>query len=98
MKLGWRRAQVMKRTSEERLLDTYHAERHPVGARVLRSTMAQVALHRPDERTNAAREIIGELLKMDEVRKRMAGEMSGLSIHYDLGPGHPRLGRRMPEL
>src|SRR5438105_4015573 len=96
--LGWKLAQVVKRTSPESLLDTYHAERHPVGARVLRSTMAQVALHRPDERTNAAREIIGELLKMDEVRKRIAAEMSGLGIRYDLGEGHPLLGRRMPDL
>ena len=96
--LGWKLAQVVKRTSPESLLDTYHAERHPVGARVLRSTMAQVALHRPDERTNAVRDILGELLKMDEVRKRIAAEMSGLGIHYDLGPGHPLLGRRMPDL
>jgi FAD binding domain-containing protein/aromatic ring hydroxylase-like protein len=96
--LGWKLAQVVKRTSPESLLDTYHAERHPVGARVLRSTMAQVALHRPDERTNAVRDIIAELLKMDEVRKRIAAEMSGLGIHYDLGEGHPLLGRRMPDL
>ena len=96
--LGWKLAQVVKRTSPESLLDTYHAERHPVGARVLRSTMAQVALHRPDERTNAVREIIGEFLKMDEPRERIAAEMSGLGIHYDLGPGHPLLGRRMPDL
>src|SRR5439155_14989022 len=96
--LGWKLAQVVKRTSPESLLDTYHAERHPVGARVLRSTMAQVALHRPDERTNAVRDIIAELLKMDEPRKRIAAEMSGLGIHYDLGPGHPLLGRRMPDL
>jgi 3-(3-hydroxy-phenyl)propionate hydroxylase len=96
--LGWKLAQVVNGTSPESLLDTYHAERHPVGARVLRSTMAQVALHRPDERTNAAREIVGELLKMDDVRKRIAAEMSGLGIHYDLGEGHPLLGRRMPDL
>jgi 3-(3-hydroxy-phenyl)propionate hydroxylase len=60
--------------------------------------MAQVALHRPDERTNAVRDILGELLKMDEVRKRIAAEMSGLGIHYDFGEGHPLLGRRMPDL
>ena len=52
--LGWKLAQVVKRTSPESLLDTYHAERHPVAARVLRNTMAQVALRRPDERTKAA--------------------------------------------
>src|SRR6266571_4494193 len=96
--LGWKLAQVVNRTSPESLLDTYHAERHPVAARVLRTTMAQTALRRPDERTEALREIMGELLKMDEVRKRIAAELSGLGIHYDLGPGHPLLGRRMPDL
>jgi 2-polyprenyl-6-methoxyphenol hydroxylase-like FAD-dependent oxidoreductase len=96
--LGWKLAQVVKGTSPERLLDTYHAERYPVAARVLRTTMAQVALRRPDERTKAVRETIGELLSMDEPRKRFAGMMSGLDIRYDLGVGHPLLGRRMPDL
>src|ERR671939_1608934 len=96
--LGWKLAQVLKRTSPETLLDTYHAERHPVAARVLRTTMAQVALLRTDDRTNALREIISELLSMDEPRKWVAGMMSGLDVHYDLGEGHPLLGRRMPDL
>lgn len=96
--LGWKLAQVVRGTSPESLLDTYHAERHPVGARVLRTTMAQVALHREDERTQAAREIVGELLAMDEPRRRIAGLMSGLDIRYDFGEGHPLLGRRMPDL
>ena len=96
--LGWKLAQVVKQTSPESLLDTYHAERHPVAARVLRNTMASVALRRPDERTNALRDTISELLGMDEPRKRFAGMMSGLDIHYDLGAGHPLLGRRMPDL
>jgi 3-(3-hydroxy-phenyl)propionate hydroxylase len=96
--LGWKLAQVIRRTSPDRLLDTYHAERHPVGARVLKLTMAQVAMHRPDERTIAARDIVGELLKMEEPRRTLAAELSGLGIHYDLGPGHPLLGRRMPDL
>jgi 3-(3-hydroxy-phenyl)propionate hydroxylase len=96
--LGWKLAQVIKGTSPESLLDTYHTERHPVGARVLRNTMAQVALHREDDRTLAARDIVGELLAMDEPRKRIAGMMSGLDIQYDMGPGHPLLGRRMPDL
>ncbi|HEY7707527.1 MAG TPA: FAD-dependent monooxygenase [Gaiellaceae bacterium] len=96
--LGWKLAQVVKRTSPESLLDTYHAERHPVGARVLRTTMAQVALRRPDERTNALRDILAELLALDEPRRRLAAMMSGLDIHYDLGDGHPLLGRRMPDL
>jgi len=96
--LGWKLAQVVKRTSPESLLDTYHAERHPVAARVLRNTMAQVALRRPDDRTKALGDIMSELLAMDEPRRRLAAMMSGLDIHYDLGEGHPLLGRRMPDL
>ena len=96
--LCWKLAQVVKGTSPESLLDTYHAERHSVAARVLHNTMAQVALSRTDERTDALRDIVTELLAMDEPRKRIAGMMSGLDIHYDLGEGHPLLGRRMPDL
>ena len=96
--LGWKLAQVVKGTSPESLLDTYHAERHPVAARVLRNTMAQVALMRPDDRIEAVRDVVSELLSMDEPRKRFAARMSGLDIHYDLGEGHPLLGRRMPDL
>ena len=96
--LGWKLAQVVNETSPESLLDTYHAERHPVGARVLQTTMAQTALLRPGERVDALRDTMSELLTMDEPRKRVAGKMSGLDIHYDLGEGHPLLGRRMPDL
>jgi hypothetical protein len=97
--LGWKLAQVVNRTSPESLLDTYHAERHPVAARVLSNTMAQTALNRPaDARLEALRDTISELLSMDEPRKRFAAMMSGLDIHYDLGEGHPLLGRRMPDL
>lgn len=96
--LGWKLAQVVNGTSPERLLDTYHAERHPVAARVLRNSMAQVALLRTDDRTNALRDTVSQLLGMDEPRRRIAAEMSGLDVHYDLGAGHPLLGRRMPDL
>jgi 3-(3-hydroxy-phenyl)propionate hydroxylase len=96
--LGWKLAQVVKGTSPEGLLDTYHVERHPVAARVLRTTMAQVALQRTDDRTEALREIVWELLGMEEPHKRIAAEMSGLGTHYDLGEGHPLVGRRMPDL
>jgi len=96
--LGWKLAQVVKRTAPENLLDTYHAERHPVAARVLRNTMAQVALRRPDDRTKALGDIVSELLSLDEPRRRLAAIMSGLAIRYDLGEGHPLLGRRMPNL
>jgi 2-polyprenyl-6-methoxyphenol hydroxylase-like FAD-dependent oxidoreductase len=96
--LGWKLAQVVNGTSPDGLLDTYHAERHPVAARVLRNTMAQVALSDTDERTEALRDTMTELLSMDEPRKRIVAMMSGLDIHYDLGEGHPLLGRRMPDL
>lgn len=96
--LGWKLAQVVKRTSPESLLDTYHAERHPVAARVLRNTKALVALRRTDDCTKALAETVSELLGMDEPRRRLAAEMSGLGIRYDLGEGHPLLGRRMPDL
>jgi 2-polyprenyl-6-methoxyphenol hydroxylase-like FAD-dependent oxidoreductase len=96
--LGWKLAQVVKLISPESLLDTYHAERHPIGARVLRNTMASIVLRREDERTKALRDTITELLGMDEPRRRFAAAMSGLDIHYDLGEGHELLGRRMPDL
>src|SRR6266850_1468517 len=96
--LGWKLAQVVKRTSPERLLDTYHAERHPVAARGLRNTMAQIALRRTDDRTKALGDTVSELLGMDEPRRRLAAGMSGLGIHYHLGEGHSLLGRRMPDL
>jgi 2-polyprenyl-6-methoxyphenol hydroxylase-like FAD-dependent oxidoreductase len=96
--LGWKLAQVVSGTSQESLLDTYQAERHPIGARVLKITMAATALNRGDERTKALRETMSELLEMDEPRKRYAAMVSGLDVHYDLGAGHPLLGRRMPDL
>ena len=96
--LGWKLAQVVNGTSPESLLETYQTERHPIGARVLKTTMAATALSRGDERTKALHETMSELLTMDEPRKRYAGMMSGLDIRYDLGAGHPLLGRRMPDL
>ncbi|MBX3219052.1 MAG: FAD-dependent monooxygenase [Labilithrix sp.] len=96
--LGWKLAQVVSGTSPESLLDTYQAERHPIGARVLKDTLAQTALNRGDDRTTALRETLSELLQMDEPRKRYAARMSGLDIRYDLGAGHPLLGLRMPDL
>jgi len=96
--LGWKLAQVIKGTSPESLLDTYHTERHPVAARVLRNAMASIVLRREDDRTKALRDTLSELLGMDEPRRRFGAMMSGLDIHYDLGEGHPLLGRRMPDL
>jgi 3-(3-hydroxy-phenyl)propionate hydroxylase len=96
--LGWKLAQVVNGISPESLLDTYYDERHPVTARALQYTMAQTALQRRDERMQALVDFVSELAAMDEPRKRLAGIVSGLDIHYDLGEGHPLLGRRMPDL
>ena len=96
--LGWKLAQVVDGTSPESLLDTYHAERHPVAARALKYTMAQTLLQRQDDRTKALGEVLSELASMEEPRKWLAGIISGLDIHYDVGDGHPLLGRRVPDL
>ena len=96
--LGWKLAQVVDGVSPDGLLDTYHAERHPVAARVLRNTMASVALRRPDDRIKALGDVVSELLSYEEPRRHFAAMMSGLDVHYDLGEGHPVLGRRMPDL
>lgn len=96
--LGWKLAQVVKGTSPETLLDTYQAERHPVGAQVLRNTMAQVALTVGDDRHRALHETVAELLRFDAPRKRVAGMLTGLDIRYDLGDSHPLVGRRVPDL
>ena len=100
--LGWKLAQVVKATSPETLLDTYHAERHPVGARVLRTNMAQVRLARTDDRTRALRETMNEVLGMKEPSRKITAMMGALDIHYvipsEARDPHPLSGRRMPDL
>jgi 3-(3-hydroxy-phenyl)propionate hydroxylase len=96
--LGWKLARVIKGTSPTTLLDTYHTERHPVAARVMRNTMAQRALGATDERTAALRTIIADLLALDEPRTHVAAMVSGLDIHYGTDDGHPMVGRRVPDL
>lgn len=96
--LGWKLGQVVNKASPDSLLDSYHTERHPVARRVLRNALAQMALLRPDERTQALRDTVSDLLAMDAPRTSFAAMMSGLDIHYNLGEGHPLVGRRMPDL
>jgi hypothetical protein len=96
--LGWKLAQVVRGISPDSLLDTYSDERHPAGARALRQTMAMSALQRPDARIEAVRDLMAELMDMDEPRRHVAGIVSGLDVRYDFGEGHPLLGRRMPDL
>jgi len=96
--LGWKLAQVVKGVSPQSLLDTYHAERHPVAADALRTTMALTALTRADARIEALRDVVADLLSADEPRTRLAAKTAALDVRYDLGEGHPLLGRRMPDL
>jgi len=96
--LGWKLARVVAGTAPEALLDSYQAERHPVVARVLRHTLALAAMQRRDERMQALVELTSTLAAMDEPRRLLVGIGSGLDIRYDLGDGHPLLGRRMPDL
>jgi 2-polyprenyl-6-methoxyphenol hydroxylase-like FAD-dependent oxidoreductase len=97
--LGWKLAAVVKGSSPESLLDTFRAERHPVAARVLQNTMAQAALMIHDERHQAVKAQVAELLALDEPRKRVAGMLTALDIHYgDDEDAHPLVGRRMPDL
>jgi FAD binding domain/Aromatic-ring hydroxylase, C-terminal len=96
--LGWKLARVVTGDVPTDLLDTYHAERHPVAARTLKYTMALTALQRGDDRTSALSEIVGDLLDIVAARDRLAGLVSGLDVHYDLGGDHELVGRRLPDL
>lgn len=96
--LGWKLARVVRGVSADGLLDTYQAERHPVAARILQATMAQTALSRSDARLDALRATVTGLLAMDEPRRSTAAMISGLDVRYDLGDGHPLVGRRVPDL
>jgi 2-polyprenyl-6-methoxyphenol hydroxylase-like FAD-dependent oxidoreductase len=96
--LGWKLAQVVKGVSPESLLDTYQEERHPAAAASLAYTMALNALSRVDPRTEALRDTIAEVSAMDEPRRHLGALASGLGVRYDLGEGHPLLGRRVPDL
>ncbi|HSX65900.1 FAD-dependent monooxygenase [Nocardioides sp.] len=96
--LGWKLAQVVRGQSPDTLLDSYQAERHPATERVLDNVMTQAWLQRRDRRTDAMRSVFAELMEAEEARTRMAGLLSGLDAAYDLGEGHPLLGRRMPDL
>jgi 3-(3-hydroxy-phenyl)propionate hydroxylase len=96
--LGWKLAQVVKGISSDSLLDTYHAERHPADARALEYSKAVSALQRHDARIAAVRDLMDELVAMEQPRRHVVGLISGLAVHYDLGEGHPLLGRRMPDL
>ncbi|MFC8598895.1 FAD-dependent monooxygenase [Isoptericola sp. NPDC057191] len=96
--LGWKLGQVVRGRSGDTLLDTYHAERHPAGARALGYTMAQSLFQRSDPRQEALRDLLDTVLAVDGADEPVTGLATGLDVAYDLGAGHPLLGRRMPDL
>jgi bifunctional hydroxylase/dehydrase len=95
--LGWKLAAVAGGTAPPELLDSYHAERHPVGAQLLTNTRAQGLLYLSGSEMQPLRDVLTELTAYPDVSRHLAGRVSGLDIRYDLGQGrHPLLGRRMP--
>ncbi|MFD2010997.1 FAD-dependent monooxygenase [Streptomyces narbonensis] len=97
--LGWKLAAVVNGTASQDLLDTYHSERHAVGKRLLMNTQAQGLLFLSGPEVQPLRDVLGELIKYEEVAKHLAAMVSGLEITYDVGTGsHPLLGKRMPHL
>lgn len=96
--LGWKLAAVVRGHAPEPLLDTYHAERHPVAARVLHNTRAQTALWRVDDHTSALRQTLDDLIGIDEVRLRLAGMITATDLRYPMEGTDDLLGRRIPDL
>ncbi|WP_371663108.1 FAD-dependent monooxygenase [Streptomyces sp. NBC_00280] len=95
--LGWKLAAVVQGWATEELLDTYHDERHPVGARLLMNTRAQGLVFLGGAEADPLRELFSELIGIDEVKRHLAGVVSGLDVRYDFGIGdHPLSGRRIP--
>lgn len=95
--LGWKLASVVRGQAPESLLDSYHAERHPVAERVLHNTRAQAALARPGAQTDALRDVFTSLIVFDDVNRYLAGMITGLDIRYPVEGRHPLLGRRVPD-
>jgi bifunctional hydroxylase/dehydrase len=95
--LGWKLAATVRGWAPPGLLDTYHAERHPVGSRLLMNTRAQGLIFLSGDEVQPLRDVLTELIRYPDVSRHLAAMVSGLEIRYDLGPGdHPLLGRRMP--
>ncbi|KJY47941.1 hypothetical protein ADK59_21865 [Streptomyces sp. XY332] len=95
--LGWKLASVVRGQAPESLLDSYHAERHPVGERVLHNTRAQSALARPGAQTDALREVFGSLMVFDDVNRHLRLMLTALDIRYPVDVDHPLAGRRVPD-
>ncbi|MCZ7415033.1 rifampin monooxygenase [Streptomyces sp. WMMC897] len=96
--LGWKLAAAVAGWAPEGLLDSYHAERHPVGARVLENTRAQITLLGTDPGATALRELFARLMDLEEVNRYVTGMITAVDVRYDLGEGHALLGRRLRDV
>ncbi|GAA1350752.1 rifampin monooxygenase [Streptomyces beijiangensis] len=96
--LGWKLAAAVAGWAPEDLLDSYHAERHPVGARVVDNTRAQITLLGTDAGATALRELLSKLMEFDEVNQYVTGMITAVDIRYDFGEGHALLGRRLRDI
>ncbi|QBJ89694.1 rifampin monooxygenase [Streptomyces seoulensis] len=96
--LGWKLAAEVHGRAPDGLLDTYHAERHPVGARVLATTRAAMTLLGTDPGATALRELFARLMDFEEVNRHITGMITAVDIRYDLGEGHELVGRRLRDV
>ncbi|MFC9243757.1 rifampin monooxygenase [Streptomyces sp. NPDC057136] len=96
--LGWKLAAAVTGWAPEGLLDSYHAERHPVGARVLDNTRAQITLLGTDPGATALRELFSTLMDFEEVNRYVTEMITAVGVRYDFGEGHELLGRRMRDV
>ncbi|MDX2526402.1 rifampin monooxygenase [Streptomyces europaeiscabiei] len=96
--LGWKLAAAINGWAPEGLLDSYHAERHPVAARVLVNTRAQITLLGSDPGPTALRELFSRLMDFEEVNRYVTGMITAVDVRYDFGEGHDLLGRRMRDV
>jgi 2-polyprenyl-6-methoxyphenol hydroxylase-like FAD-dependent oxidoreductase len=97
--LGWKLAAEIRGWAPDGLLDSYHAERHPVAAEVLDSTRAQMELLSPEPGAQAVRRLVAELMDFEQVRRYLLEtKIMGTGVRYDFGDGHALLGRRLRDL
>ncbi|MGW2764558.1 rifampin monooxygenase [Streptomyces sp. NPDC001275] len=96
--LGWKLAAEVNGWAPEGLLDSYHVERHPVGARVLDNTRAQITLLGTDPGATALRELFSKLMDFEEVNRYVTGIITAVEVRYDFGEGHELLGRRLRDV
>lgn len=96
--LGWKLAAAVNGWAPEGLLDSYHSERHPVGARVIANTRAQITLLGTDPGATALRELLSTLMDFEEVNTYVTEMITAVAIRYDFGEGHELLGRRLRDM